>query len=253
MAKCQLCLQENKLQNSHIIPNAIFKKLFRSNNGKAISLSSNAEQWIEHGSDSWHEELLCRDCEQLLSTNYEKYSIELLRGQHKNSDMVKSAGVKFSDVNVSKLCLFLLSIYWRAAVSKSPVFKNVQLHPKHQEYMRQAILNNQILSKQLLTISGYRLHDSTKDGFTLNNLKGFISSPFMSHEFDTKTFCLTIEGFYFEVSSPGIRYSKLKTLNFLKVKSGDVFFPFKEVISITPYFNLMVSSYGKYIEGQTKL
>ena len=119
--------------------------------------------------------------------------------------------------------------------------------------MRQAIINNKMLGKQLLTISGYRLHDSIKGGFTLNTLKNFISSPFISNEFDTKTFCLTIEGFYFEVSSPGIRYSKLKTLNYLKVKSGDVFFPFKEVMSITPYFNLMVSSYGKYIEGQTKL
>ena len=108
MAKCQLCLQENKLQNSHIIPNAIFKKLFRSNNGKAISLSSNAEQWIEHGSDSWHEELLCRDCEQLLSTNYEKYSIELLRGQHKNSDMVKKCRSKILRCKCEQVMLILV-------------------------------------------------------------------------------------------------------------------------------------------------
>ncbi|MFP3489501.1 hypothetical protein R0K20_18070, partial [Staphylococcus sp. SIMBA_130] len=76
--------------------------------------------------DTWDTEQLCKRCEGLLNTNYENYSIRVLRGK---VGVVKkhASGVTFEDVETRKVVSFFISIFWRAANSKHESYSKVYI------------------------------------------------------------------------------------------------------------------------------
>ena len=63
--KCRLCLKEKPIQNSHIIPEFLYKPLY-DNLHRFKSLSTLPEIKIEYKQKGIREKLLCRDCEQYI-------------------------------------------------------------------------------------------------------------------------------------------------------------------------------------------
>lgn len=116
---CKLCLQESELQQSHIIPRSYFKRL--KQNGKLV-LVRDGKHSIEGNVDP-KEPMLCRDCEQFLSNNFERYGTDVLRNRskvRKNSDHII-----LSSFNHEKYYIYLLSIVWRASIAKHVHYSNV--------------------------------------------------------------------------------------------------------------------------------
>lgn len=110
---CALCLQDDTLECSHILPNAIFRQVKKDNAGKLISVDDSESEPVRYSVDSWSEYLLCGKCEDLLSP-YEKGTLEALRGKKRDGAYLHADGITLRDINYGTLKLFFTSLIWRA-------------------------------------------------------------------------------------------------------------------------------------------
>ncbi|NWK52174.1 hypothetical protein HYG89_06315 [Acinetobacter sp. SwsAc5] len=123
---CVYCGNFGKLERSHVIGNTVFSKILKdSENGHAIKISLSAEQKIGKSNDSWAKEMLCNTCESKFNSEFENYSIYLLREKQPGVIVSKfSSGVSFQKVDTKKIFLYVLSILWRAAYSDHKAYAN---------------------------------------------------------------------------------------------------------------------------------
>lgn len=89
--------------------------------------------------------ILCSDCDNKIIGGFESYASNALYGgieltiENGAKDLSKYISVK--GLNYSKFKLFLMSVWWRASISKLPAFQNVNLG-QHEQILRDKILNN---------------------------------------------------------------------------------------------------------------
>lgn len=222
--QCKLCHETKPLQRSHVIPNAVFRRVFRQNQGKAITFSDNNSSWNEYSSESWWEYLLCEECEKHLNRNYEQYSISLLRNSLKDAKILKvDEGVSFSHVDTVKLQLFIVSIIWRAAVSNLSEYSTVYLRQPWEDEIRNYLLKQKQIPSSLVDIKISRLCDNTPGGFSLENLKSLVVSPILRVNSKNVSFCLLIEGFFFEVFVPSLKLKEKNHSNIINPDTNSVF------------------------------
>jgi hypothetical protein len=230
---CKLCLLSDDLCNSHAIPNAFFKRILAANNGQAKILD-NSSLGYKESSDSWATPQLCGVCEQHLNTAYEGYSIGVLRGRvgvAKRSE----AGVTFSGIDANRICMFLISILWRAACSNHDSYNGVVLpyefyETNTAEKLRLSIYENSIIPTNLVSIKISRLFDS-KIGFSAEELKDLIVAPF-HRPFGKKrkvSVNFVIEGFLITLIMPGVSHKERKTNNIVNRTKGLIFAPYLEI------------------------
>lgn len=161
---CKLCLEAKELQESHSIPRSFFNKA-KGNGGQVISMQKGREPRRENLDPK--EPMLCFECEQFLSGQYESYGIRLLRNPHnirKNSDHII-----ISNFDYKRFYLFLLSILWRASNAMDLHYSSVVGNPDFGEMMRHCIKNNivrfnnksQVKIDNFIKIRVLRIVDST--------------------------------------------------------------------------------------------
>ncbi|KAF0856679.1 hypothetical protein [Pantoea dispersa] len=161
---CKLCLQESELQQSHIIPRSYFKRL-KKEDGK-IMVVQEGKKTITGNFDP-KEPMLCRNCEQFLSKNYEHYGIRVLRDHknfRKNSDHIVIASFQYET-----FYLYLISILWRASVAKQVHYNSVQGDENLDDLLRYCIAEKRVKINKLsglrldhfIKISVFRVVDST--------------------------------------------------------------------------------------------
>jgi hypothetical protein len=132
---CLLCEEEsNLIKQSHIIPNFMYRGLFDDDNRMALASFKNEKtHFIQTG--FFDKYILCQKCDNGRIGKLEKYAAEFIYGDNHNSkiqmkklkgiDGVRSIGVNNIDYRAFKL--FILSILWRAHISKNPFFKKIDL------------------------------------------------------------------------------------------------------------------------------
>lgn len=256
IGECKLCKKQRDLQVSHAVGDSIFKKIFRANSGKAISITSGDEA-IGFSSDSWAEYQLCLSCEKLLNLEYEMYSLGVLRG--KNCKFAKSdLGLLFSGLNQHNLIMYFLSIYWRAANSGHPSYKNVVIHEDDNEYLQNAIFNNLKVPSGKFSIKLSRVVDlSVSEGFTAESLKGLIVSPFCriygGHKVNNISVCFMFEGFFIEIYIKRLKVKERKRHGILSKAKDRLFVPYLNLFDIKEVVELMVTGYGKHVDGNSRL
>jgi hypothetical protein len=151
VATCKLCLNEKELKKSHIIPNSIFKKIFKNNNGSAINVIDDNHSTICRSSDSWWEYLFCENCEKHLNLEYEKYSLSIMRNVNPKIEIVKNNdSIIFKGLDTQRFLLFWVSILWRASLSTLPAYEKVVLHKTWSEEIRRHLCH-QIIKSQMGT------------------------------------------------------------------------------------------------------
>ncbi|ENK2110100.1 TPA: hypothetical protein ACPJ0R_003841 [Vibrio diabolicus] len=142
METCKLCLKDRELRKSHIIPDAFFQYVKKEQvDGRHIVITRDANYW---GQETYSEKMLCGECEQKFSVNFEKYAAELLLHNPKNVGVRVtqfSDHLELSGVNYEKLKLFQMSLLWRASVSKLDFYSGVSLHPQQEEKLRVSLLS----------------------------------------------------------------------------------------------------------------
>ncbi|MGC0954894.1 hypothetical protein WKH09_15965 [Pantoea agglomerans] len=215
---CKLCLNENELQQSHIIPRSYFKRLKQQ--GKLVMVRDGKHS-IEGNIDP-KEAMLCWDCEQYLSTNLEQYGIDVLRNRSKvikNNDHII-----FSSFNYNKYYLFLLSILWRASVAEHVYYASVEGDENLNDALRHCIHRNSLRFNQLSRVSIdhfikiclFRIVDKT--GFfkdeTIRAVLSNVKQTFVE-SIDGITWYFIADGFLIMyVLVPGKDYYDMKTRRF---------------------------------------
>ncbi|OHY64423.1 hypothetical protein BB778_20585 [Pluralibacter gergoviae] len=175
---CKLCLKDKELMESHSIPRSYFKRL-KKNDPQLIVVQKGSKPKRENIDPK--EPLLCFECEQFISQEYESYGIRLLRNHRnirKNSDHII-----VSHFDYKRFYLFLLSILWRASVSKNIHYSTVNGVPELDDLMSHCIRRKQVRINEFshmkidnfIRICVFRLIDST------NNIQDHVIKSVLSN------------------------------------------------------------------------
>ena len=136
---CHLCDKNRELQNSHIIPEFVYKQLYDSK-GRFHVLSTLECRPRPMEQKGIREKLLCSECEQQLS-GYEKYAREILMGGVSFQAQHKGNLLYLSEIDYHKFKLFMLSILWRSSISTHALFSRINLGP-HEDKIKAMIQAN---------------------------------------------------------------------------------------------------------------
>jgi len=181
MHKCALCLKPvDSLIESHIIPNFILQDSKSKSNGKSLLFENESEKRLIQF--DWREPLLCAECEDHFSRNYENPLKWVFFQRPSRKKVVVLSSRKDSTTLLTKyapnLLNAFLSILWRASVSKQDIYKHINIPDKFCN-----ILRKQVLSRNL----EFNISDDCFDVLvikmtvpTIDNYKGgvFISTPY---------------------------------------------------------------------------
>lgn len=137
---CNLCLVEKELINkSHIFSEFLYKDFYDDKHKmesfapKDFLEGNSIEKRVSSG--EYEGGILCMDCENTLS-KYETYARKIFFGGNFPTNELPlyeyfkrgdQEFTKISNINYSNLKLFVLSLIWRASISKRPMFKEINL------------------------------------------------------------------------------------------------------------------------------
>lgn len=198
---CKLCQQEKPLiKKSHILPDFLFKKLYDPHNKlrrfDAVQMAKGNPRVSRPSSGAYEGELLCQDCDNRILGQYETYISRIIARKLAPKDKINfkitynNYGLKFievSNIDYTKTKLFLLSILYRAHLSKNQEFKDIDLGP-YAEKLRDIIYNNKFSDDLSFQISVMRF---SKD----SEFSSFIGQPIRRKIDNTTMYTIVINGF----------------------------------------------------------
>jgi hypothetical protein len=162
---CKLCNRSSSLEKSHAIPRSVFKQA-KKGSGQLVVLKNDTEFKPFDTNIDPKEYLLCKKCEHFLSTEYEKNSLEYLRNP--NNFNTHENFTEIVKINYEKFYLFLISILWRASLSKSSFYEGVCLPEEFEDVLKSCIVRKRIRMQtsikldQVIPVSIVKLKDSHK-------------------------------------------------------------------------------------------
>jgi len=136
MTICKLCKRARKLCRSHIVPEFFYKEIYDDKGRFFLRKAGKTGRQEQKGI---REFLLCDECEGHLS-KFEKYGREVIFGGEEISGRRVPRAVLLSELDYTKLKVFLNSILWRMSVASGPMWEHVRLGP-HEEKLREQILD----------------------------------------------------------------------------------------------------------------
>lgn len=146
--KCKLCLNDKTLIKAHIVPDFMYKGMFNDEH-YLIQINTNFDSKSKKIHTGYFDkDILCSECDNEIISRYETYAKFVMYSD--NTNIKKQArlledGLKdilISNIDYTKFKLFLLTILWRAHLSKQEPYKKVNLGKKHEEQLRLMIMNN---------------------------------------------------------------------------------------------------------------
>jgi len=149
---CKLCGLENNLVDSHIIPGFMYKYLFDQKHQIFLTSSKDFKNGElknkKRNTGVYDGEILCSTCDNEVIGQYETYASKIIYGENislKIAPVVNAyhngRGEQWSvcsNIDYKKFKLFLLSILWRASITKRDIFKEVNIG-RHEEIIRKMI------------------------------------------------------------------------------------------------------------------
>ncbi len=165
---CKLCLNEKELLNkSHIIPDFMYKTLYDDKHRiiRFIPLKIKGKpqsfKYIQNG--VYEGGILCEKCDNEIIQKYETYACKILFSKDKLAADIKlicqnyinKDGLQYTvctNLDYTKFKLFLLSILWRASISKNKMFNEIDLE-ENEEIIREMVLTGNPKSENDFPIS----------------------------------------------------------------------------------------------------
>lgn len=220
---CQLCKNDKILiRRSHIIPNFMYEGLFNEKHFIADFdlIGDRGTRFQPNG--YYDSNLLCEECDNVLIGRLENYAkIILFGGEGKFSDyhrieqevdVLGNTILHIKNIDYQRFKLFLLSVLWRASLSKQKIFRHVNLG-NHEEIIRKMIYDSNPGLESEYPI-GILL-------FTPNDIcpTKFIANPFPVENEGNLSYIFTINGMIinFKLSGNG----ELEIYDRLMIKSNN--------------------------------
>lgn len=248
---CRLCLRQGALQRSHIIPNALFRRIKQRNSGKLIQFDDSPTSIAGYSIESWTEPFLCEDCEQWFS-GLEHATLETLRKPLKGL-MDRRDGVLLGPIDFPVLKMFFTSLVWRSAVSTLAPFVKVALRAGIAEDLRTSLLAKMPLPPNILAFRLQLLFDPTpasRGGFRTDNLQQLIISPIARIHLRYTSFIFLLEGYLLEAFVPGAPHRVWKELGVLKDEKK-LYVPGKNIFYVPELRSLLVEGHRKIVTGRS--
>lgn len=158
MPTCPLCLIETpRLRRSHLLPKSAYKRVNTKEEPNPVLITPDA---IVKTSAQLVMPLLCGECEQLLSTKGEQYSIPLLASANRifplreilkeEKQAIRSEGDgyaiydgrKLEKLDLSSLAHFVVGLFWRSSQKGWKTFDGIQLG-RYEEAFRKYLLTGE--------------------------------------------------------------------------------------------------------------
>lgn len=198
---CKLCLQEADLQDSHLLPRAIYK-LFRSSASPNVGPIHVSAKNVFHTSSQVKAHLLCTACENLLNRRGERWVLPLIaqpNGQFPlNQILLKtSPDVAFADtlafsacknpeINVDALAHFALGVFWKASVhdwSRSNGNEQINVGPFAEKLRSSLISGNAVEVPEGFELTVGVLPTPVKANFAYSPISGGKHNMVQSYHF----------------------------------------------------------------------
>ena len=155
MPVCELCKKENKLADSHILPEWIYTTTYRKRKiFRPIQIAkSNLGKEEQKG---YREPLLCISCENKFSRfeDYSKhlfYSIVNDKFRNLSKTILSNRIYELRGVNYDKIKLFLLSVLWRLNISQNEMFAGYKI--KNGERIREVLFKSESTDRSFYPIA----------------------------------------------------------------------------------------------------
>lgn len=233
---CKLCDQAKELQNSHVIGKSIFRAI-NKNSGKHYGIYTDQEaNKVVRSTDQWATPMLCENCESLLNSRYENYSSWALRNKQpgvKHQTNLHYLSIK--NVNQKRLLMYVISIFWRAAVSSHKVFKNVQIPSEINEYLKRCILGKINIDTKLFAVRITKLMDPSN---YLSDviLQGIITNLMPRNVEKGSSFIMVFSGYSFEILIGCLEPCEMYEHGVLRKNKSVLHIPYQDPLSIPELF-----------------
>ena len=244
---CPLCITPGELRESHIIPNAYFRAMKRQRAGRLISFNSLPHTSVRLSNESWSEEMLCGNCEGNLS-KLETKCIFSLRRTAREIENKSEYGALLHSFDFNLLSRFLLSVLWRAAISKQEPFAQILLAPEVAEEIRLSLLNPPAPVTKLVHCQISKLRDGS-GRIPATRFEGVASSPVAAVHGQAVSFTFIFAGYVVRFFIPYIPTKFRGQLGW--VKPGRQFFvPTVAMTRVPELMQLMVAGHAKARAGK---
>jgi hypothetical protein len=230
---CLLCGDFQTLQKSHVIGKTIFNSLLKSApNGQAYKVSQNK---IEKSGDNWVTKMLCSKCENRFNQQFENYAVEVLRSKRNEVIVSKSNNdVTFSNIDAKKIALYLLSIYWRGALSTHESYNELKINYGISNYLKNCFLGKYSLNNDIFKMRISKLFDESKV-LSENAMKFMIPKPFARLIDEGLIYCFIYEGYFFQIFINCKNVESVKNLSgIIDLNSSELKIPYIDLFSIDP-------------------
>lgn len=250
---CHLCRQHRELCDSHALPNSLFNYILRKSSGKAIVIIDDSSSPTHYSSDTWDTELFCDGCERKLNHRYDRYGMAVFRG-HEGNVSRGPDGLTFVRIDRRRLRMFFLSVLWRISTSSHPSYSNIDLPYEWEDELHQVFVTGNTMPSARFTVAVYKLRDSTPEGgFSNENLRSFIMSPFARSFGSYISVCFPFLGFFVKVFLPRLPKPHAKRPGVLYGSSPLFLAPYAEVLDIPEIMSALVRGLHKEHVGLSRV
>lgn len=232
--QCPLCLEDkHPIRNSHVIPNAVFRKIKDKKTGKMVQVDLNEMKSDRKFQKSFDSPMLCSMCELHLSRYYEKPALDNLRGALNHYK--EGYPIELRPKDPTRMATFLISVLWRGVNSNEALYGSLKLTPAVMESFRKAILRKpprtptQIEFKRKekpnevkdVWIPYYRITplvvtDPNHIFYGINSVRRMLIKPFVrNYREDLYGFVFVFEGYRFEIQFDLKNHGLRKGVGFL--------------------------------------
>src|SRR5882762_5982098 len=114
-----------ELIEAHIIPKG-FGRLIRDGEGPNIKLTTERVSEANPQLGDYDPAILCEKCDNVLGLN-DEYALEVCRDFKANNEKSKNDLFEVKSVDCERFSKFVLSVLWRASISRRKTFAEVSL------------------------------------------------------------------------------------------------------------------------------
>lgn len=220
---CKLCLKEKQLvRKSHIIPDFMYQGLFNAKHFIAPLYLKEMNVGKMKPTGFYEPDILCAQCESQIIGKLESYANLVIFGGKGNPDKYHRCTkvenyegnqlLYFENIDYKKFKLFLLSILWRASISKQKIFSQVNLG-EHEEIIRKMIIENDPKTDNDYSISIVLLKENKVSP------TNFIVDPVKIEDSGTISYIFIVNGLVIDYNIYGDAFPKI--LESIKIKENN--------------------------------
>ena len=143
--------------------------------------------------------MLCINCEKYFNQQFENYAVDVLRSKRNEVSVSRSNNVvTFSNIDAKKIALYLLSIYWRGALSTHESYNELKISHGISNYLKYCFIGKYSLNNDVFKMRISKLFDASKV-LSEDAMKFMILKPFARLIDEGLVYCFIYEGYFFQI------------------------------------------------------